>query len=190
MSDSISNKTSLILIGCIGIFVSVCIAFVPMVYAAVGWDSSITWAGTFCSIVGIALAIFQICGIQNSTERVRQAINDNRKSIQKAFSISDISRNFELVNTISIEITNMKYELAQLLMINLQDTMIEFASLNHEEIVKFHNRLNVSIQKLGSDIENIGKHINSGFGFESDIALRNLNNIRILLSEIKAVLKH
>lgn len=190
MSDSLSNKTPLIWIGCLGILISLVVAFIPLVNTTVRWDSSITWAGTLCSIIGIALAISQIHGIQNSTEHVKQAVDDNRKSIERAFSISDISRNFELVNTISIEITNMKYELAQLLMINLQDSLIELVTLNHDLVSRFNGRLNISVQKLGSDIENIGNHINSGYGFEADIALKNLNNIRVLLSEIKAVLKH
>lgn len=190
MSESISNKTHLILYGLLGILISILIAFIPMFNESVNWDSSITWAGTLCSIIGIALALFQIYGIQNSTEHVAKAVKENKQSIERAFSISDISRNFELVNTIAIEIANSKFELAQLLMVNLQDTMIELHSLNQDVLRIYHERLGIAIQKLGSDIENIGRHINTGLGFEAEIALKNLNNIRTLLSEIKAILKH
>jgi len=188
--ESYSNKYLLIGGGCAGILVSLFVALCPILWDEVRWDSSITWAGTFCSLVGICLAISQIYGVRKSTEAVKEAVSDTKHDIEKVFSISDLSKYFEIINTIGEDIQQNDYKMALRAMRSLRDVLIEYKEISLLEIQDFRSRISDAVIKIGSDIEYIQIQLNDGEGFEPENALRNLNRIQQLLSEIKAKLKH
>lgn len=188
--ESYSNKQSLIWTGCAGILISVLVAMCPILWDEINWDSSITWAGTLCSLIGIALAISQIYGVRKSTEAVKNAVSDTKQDIEKVFSIGDLSRYFEIVNTIGEDIQQQEYKMALRSMRSLRDILIEYKEISLLEIQDFKSRISDAVIKIGSDIEYIQIQINGGGGFVPENALKNLNRIQQLLSEIKAKLKH
>lgn len=188
--ESYSNKQSLIWTGCAGILISVLVAMCPILWNEINWDSSITWAGTLCSLIGIALAISQIYGVRKSTEAVKNAVSDTKQDIEKVFSIGDLSKYFEIVNTIGEDIQQQEYKMALRSMRSLRDILIEYKEVSLLEIQDFKSRISDAVIKIGSDIEYIQIQINGGGGFVPENALKNLNRIQQLLSEIKAKLKH
>lgn len=188
--ESYSNKHSLIWTGCAGILISVLVAMCPILWNEINWDSSITWAGTLCSLIGIALAISQIYGVRKSTEAVKNAVSDTKQDIEKVFSIGDLSKYFEIVNTIGEDIQQQEYKMALRSMRSLRDILIEYKEVSLLEIQDFKSRISDAVIKIGSDIEYIQIQINGGGGFVPENALKNLNRIQQLLSEIKAKLKH
>lgn len=176
--------------GCAGILISVLVAMCPILWNEINWDSSITWAGTLCSLIGIALAISQIYGVRKSTEAVKNAVSDTKQDIEKVFSIGDLSKYFEIVNTIGEDIQQQEYKMALRSMRSLRDILIEYKEVSLLEIQDFKSRISDAVIKIGSDIEYIQIQINGGGGFVPENALKNLNRIQQLLSEIKAKLKH
>lgn len=190
MDESYSNKGSLIWTGVIGVIISIIVAMCPLVNSDIKWDSSITWAGTLCSIFGICIAISQIFGVRKSTESVRIAVSETKKELEKAFSISSLSKYFEIINTIGEDIQQKDYKQALRSMKSLQDVIIEFNEISLEEIQDLKPKIREAIIKIGSDIEYIQVQLVSNYGFDPQNALVNLNRIQKLLSEIKAKLKH
>lgn len=188
--ESYCNKSLLICVGISGILISVAVALCPFLCDGIKWDSSITWAGTLCSLIGIGLAISQIYGVQKSTEAVKNAVSDTKKDFEKAFSISDLSKYFEIINTIGEDIQRRDFNMALRSMRSLQDALIEYKEIALIEIQEFRSQISEAVVKIGSDIEYIQIEIADGGGFDSDNALKNLNRIQQLLSEIKAKLKH
>lgn len=180
----------MIWVGSCGILISVLVAFCPFIYDGIKWDSSITWAGTLCSLIGIGLAISQIYGVQKSTEAVKTAVSDTKRDFEKAFSISDLSKYFEVVNIIGEDIQRGEFNLALRSMRSLQDALIEYKEVELIEMQEFKIRISEAIAKIGSDIGYIQIQMADGYGFDSENALKNLNKIQQLLSEIKAKLKH
>lgn len=190
MDEAYSNKMPLIWTGVIGVMISICIALCPLVNCSIKWDSSITWAGTLCSIIGICIAIWQIIGVKNSTDAVRLAVNNTEKELEKAFSISNLSRYFEIINVIEEDIQQKDYKQALRSMKYLQDVIIEFDAISLNEIQDLKPKIREAIIKIGSDIEYIYGQLGRDYGFDTENALINLNRIQKLLSEIKAKLKH
>lgn len=190
MEEAYSNKRSLIWTGVIGVVISILVALCPLVVCSVKWDSSVTWAGTLGSIFGICIAIWQIVGVQKSTDAVRQAVGNTKKELEKAFSISNLSRYFEIINTIGEDIQQKDYKQALRSMKYLQDVIIEFDAIALEEIQELKPKIREAIIKIGSDIEYIQIQLVGNYGFDPENALINLNRIQKLLSEIKAKLKH
>lgn len=189
-TEAYSNKHLLIWCGCGAVVISVLVALCPLLWDNIKWDSSIIWAGTLCSLFGIALAISQIYGVVKSTVAVKNAVVETKHDIDKVFSVGDFAKYYEIVKTISEDIQAHDYKLASRSMQSLRDALNDYKELSLDEIQEFKSRISDAVMKIGSDIEYIQIDIQGGIGFDPDGALRNLNKIQQLLSEIKAKLKH
>lgn len=152
-SESLSNKKQIIIVGIVILILAVGIALLPLYGYDIVYKDSISYAGSFASIMAILVTMYQIRGISDSNEAINRAIIKNNSVITKLLNVADISRHIQMVAEVKSYINSQKWEAAHIRMVDLS---LILSKIDGEE-----NQYNISLVDLHSCMRNINEDIRS-----------------------------
>ncbi|MBD5303960.1 MAG: hypothetical protein HDS18_04315 [Bacteroides sp.] len=169
-------------------FSTIAIFFSTLKYSTLNWYESAGLAGSWASIIGIAITLWQVIRVKSTTSQINDAVSASNKVLLNVNSLQDISESYQITLSVQNFIRQSQLECA---LLRMSDLIKSLENVNNTSKIskEFTNDCNNYCKTMISDIKSLNANLKYKSNIDLDLIVNHLFDLSHFLNKLINELK-